>query len=86
MKLCETNYFSCVPQGERIRRGQTLLTFDHNFIKNKGYQTVTPVILTNADEFSSVKYSAQAFVTVSDPLIEYSTAKPTEKENSTNDK
>lgn len=86
VELNGEGFTACVAQGDRIQKGQTLLTFDKSFIKNKGYETVTPVILTNADEFSSIEYCTKEFVTASDLLIKCSNAKSTEKETSTNDK
>ena len=39
-------------------------------IASKGYKTVTPVIVTNPDEYSAVKRVADGNVTEKDVLIE----------------
>ena len=53
------------------RQGQTLITFDMDFIKSKGYQTITPVLVGNSDEFTSVEELAEegTEVTIGDKLI-----------------
>ena len=43
-----------VAEGDRVKRGQTLITFDKAFIESKGYPTVTPVINTNPDDYSVI--------------------------------
>lgn len=43
-----------VKEGEQIRKGQLLIEFDMEQIA-KQYPTVTPVIVTNADEYTSVE-------------------------------
>lgn len=59
-----------VSEGDRVQKGQTLITFDKEFIASKGYKTVTPVIVTNPDEYSAVKRVADGNVTEKDVLIE----------------
>lgn len=59
-----------VSEGDRVKKGQTLITFDKELIASKGYKTVTPVIVTNPDEYSAVKCVADGNVTEKDVLIE----------------
>ena len=59
-----------VSEGDRVQKGQTLITFDKELIASKGYKTVTPVIVTNPDEYSAVKRVADGNVTEKDVLIE----------------
>ncbi|OKP65796.1 hypothetical protein A3842_30125 [Paenibacillus sp. P3E] len=48
-------YFEAhVVEGQRITKGQTLLTFDLEKIKQEGYITQTPVIVTNTYNYSDV--------------------------------
>ncbi|MNW61052.1 PTS system beta-glucoside-specific EIIBCA component [compost metagenome] len=48
-------YFEAhVVEGQRIAKGQTLLTFDLEKIKQEGYITQTPVIVTNTYNYSDV--------------------------------
>lgn len=59
-----------VSEGYRVKKGQTLITFDKELIASKGYKTATPVIVTNPDEYSAVKRVADGNVTEKDVLIE----------------
>jgi beta-glucoside PTS system EIICBA component len=48
-------YFEAhIEQGQRITKGQTLLTFDLEKIKQAGYVTQTPIIITNSHNYSDV--------------------------------
>ena len=66
-------YTAHIADGERFTRGQTLLTFDLGLIKAKGYKTITPVIITNADDYTDISLAAGGDVELLDKLI--STAK-----------
>lgn len=43
--------------GERFKKGDTLLEFDISGLKSEGYDTTIPIIVTNADDFSVFKIS-----------------------------
>ncbi|MDD6383366.1 MAG: glucose PTS transporter subunit IIA [Selenomonadaceae bacterium] len=43
-----------VAQGERVKRGQLLLVFDPEGIKGAGYDTTTPILVTNAFEYDKI--------------------------------
>ena len=48
-------YTPHVKEGDRVAPGQTLLEFDISAIRAAGYPVITPVIVTNADDFASVE-------------------------------
>ncbi|MDO7266547.1 beta-glucoside-specific PTS transporter subunit IIABC [Shouchella clausii] len=49
-------YFEAhVKQGDRVEQGDLLVTFDKKAIVDKGYEVVTPIIVTNHDQFATVK-------------------------------
>lgn len=58
-----------VADGDRVTRGQTLITFDKAFIESKGYKMATPVIITNADDYAEIGFAAGGEVTFLDQLI-----------------
>ncbi len=58
-----------VADGESFKRGQTLITFDKALIESKGYKTVTPVIITNPDDFAKIEKAANGDVDFLDKLI-----------------
>lgn len=43
-----------VKQGDKVVCGQKLLEFDKKFILSKGYSLQSPVLVTNADQFSDI--------------------------------
>lgn len=47
-------YTAKVKDGDRIKKGDLLIEFDLNEIKKK-FETVTPVLITNADDFSVIE-------------------------------
>ena len=45
-----------VKEGDKVKKGDTLITFDIEKIKAAGHPTVTPVIVTNTDDYSEVTH------------------------------
>ncbi|WP_226581720.1 PTS glucose transporter subunit IIA [Halobacillus litoralis] len=41
-----------VAQGDKVKQGDKLITFDVELVKEKAKSTVTPIIITNSDDFS----------------------------------
>ena len=58
-----------ISDGERFTAGQTLITFDKALIESKGYKTVTPVILTEPDNYVTIEQAADGKVDFLDKLI-----------------
>lgn len=54
VNLAGEGFETFVEQGARVTKGQKLISFDAQKIKDAGYSTVTPVVITNANEFSEV--------------------------------
>lgn len=58
-----------VKDGDRITKGQTLITFDKAAIEAKGYNTVTPVIVSNVEDYGAIEKSEKENVEFGDTLI-----------------
>ncbi len=58
-----------VKEGDRITKGQTLITFDKAAIEAKGYNTVTPVIVSNVEDYGAIEKSEKENVDFGDILI-----------------
>ncbi|MBR6337933.1 MAG: PTS glucose transporter subunit IIA [Ruminococcus sp.] len=69
VELNGEGYTAHVSEGDRVTRGQTLITFDIPLIKDKGYKTITPVIITNPDDYTEIVKAADGDVTYLDKLI-----------------
>lgn len=54
VQLNGEGFEAMVKQGDRVEKGQLLITFDIDFIKSRGYCIETPVLISNSDEFLDV--------------------------------
>lgn len=63
-------YFTChIEDGQHVKCGQLLLEFDIDAIKKEGYEVVTPVVITNSDEFTEITTEAAGQVKNDDELL-----------------
>ncbi|MFS2224678.1 beta-glucoside-specific PTS transporter subunit IIABC [Pantoea sp. B65] len=66
----EGQYFHMqVKEGEAVKKGQLLLTFDLDEIKNAGYDTVTPVIVTNSEAWRELHISDKPHSRFGEPVM-----------------
>ncbi|WP_152658131.1 beta-glucoside-specific PTS transporter subunit IIABC [Oceanobacillus sp. CFH 90083] len=57
----EGKYFEAhVEQGQAVKQGDLLISFDSDKIKEAGYPTVTPVIVTNSSDYQDILANDQA--------------------------
>ncbi|GLB61180.1 PTS sugar transporter subunit IIA [Cytobacillus sp. NCCP-133] len=52
-----------VSEGSKVSEGEKLVTFDLALVKEKAKSTVTPIIVTNGEQFSSLKKNTGGSVT-----------------------
>ena len=64
------HFTSRVRQGQHFRKGELLLEFDLSAIQAEGYDTVTPVVVTNADDFAAVTPATAGPVKPEDPILQ----------------
>lgn len=60
-------------EGDQVKRGDLLLTFDIKAIGKAGFSVITPICVSNSDEYTLVK-SAAPTVSVGDVLVTLSPA------------
>lgn len=66
----EGKYFETfVKQGDKVTRGQTLVTFDKEAIEAAGFSTEIPVIITNSDDYLDILEPQQKEINLNDDLI-----------------
>ncbi len=58
-------------EGDRVKAGDLLLKFDIPFIKSKGYSVVTPVVLSNSDDYQAIETAPAGKVEVGSTIISY---------------
>lgn len=66
----EGKYFKLyVSQGEKVKKGQLLVEFDMEQIQKAGYSLVTPVVITNFEEYSDVVFESKGQIEYGSALI-----------------
>lgn len=58
-----------VAQGDKVKKGQVLVTFDMDAIKAAGYSVETPIIVTNTGDYLDIVETQDQEVTSNDTLI-----------------
>lgn len=58
-----------VKQGDKIKKGQLLIEFDKEAIEKAGYSTITPVLITNSDQYLDVIETDKRKVDVNSELL-----------------
>src|SRR5699024_4737649 len=59
-----------VQEGDQVRKGDKLISFDREQIAAKGYDTITPIIITNSDLFKEIKFANNGELQSGETLIE----------------
>ena len=59
-----------VAKGDMVRRGDVLAEVDWDGIRAAGYDTITPVVVTNKKKFDSVELSGTGTVSTNDTFLE----------------
>lgn len=63
-------YFTAhVQAGAKVKTGDLLISFDQEAIKNEGYDTVTPVLVANIAEFTSLDIQKKEKIKAGEPLF-----------------
>lgn len=63
-------YFeSCVCAGDRVVKGQQLVTFDLKAIAEKGYPLITPIIVSNAADYEKIEQVKNGKTTIGEVIL-----------------
>ncbi len=62
-------YRTWVSQGDAVKEGQRLITFDVEKIREAGYDVTTPVIVANSGDYDSVEGCGTGMVKAMEPLV-----------------
>lgn len=63
------HYNAKVQKGDKVKKGDVLLEFDIDAIKNEGYDIITPVIVVNTSDYVSIKAVDKSTTTHGDVLL-----------------
>ncbi|MCD2493572.1 glucose PTS transporter subunit IIA [Lacrimispora sp. NSJ-141] len=70
VELNGTYFETHVSEGDEVKTGQVLLTFELEKIRKAGYDLTTPVIVTNTDEYQTVAPNLSVTGKRSEPVLE----------------
>lgn len=70
VKLGGRFFESHVRDGQKVRKGDLLITFDADKIREAGFKLTTPMIVGNSDDYSSFDIAADGIVSAGDKLLE----------------
>lgn len=63
-------YFTTlIKQDDFVRRGDELVNFDIEAIKKAGFSLETPLIITNSDDYSEIRFTEKDYVETTDELL-----------------
>lgn len=62
-------YSPKVKEGDTVKKGQLLMTFDMDLIKAAGYPLTTPMVVTNTDDYAIVEKIASGTVNPGDDVL-----------------
>lgn len=69
VRLEGEGFEACVKQGERVSLGQTLVTFDLERLKQKGYDVTAPILVTNSADYLDVSGLVNGNVNIGDDIL-----------------
>lgn len=64
------HYTTHVKDGDRVKAGQLLISFDMEQIKAAGYDLTTPLIVTNSDDYSEIRQLKEGSVNQKTEVLE----------------
>ncbi len=70
VQLDGKGFKTLVEAGDTVKQGQKLVEFDMELIQEAGYSLVTPVLVTNFDEFEEIEVAAKEQITAGDVLLD----------------
>lgn len=73
-----------VSQGDEVKQGDKLISFDLDFIAEKAASTITPIIITNGDMVSKLEKTSEAEVTAGESLLLTATLNQGESDQNSN--
>lgn len=69
VKMNGEGFKTFVKNGDRVKAGDILLEMDLNLLKEKASSTITPIVITNIENFKSIKTLKSGNVLAKDKLI-----------------
>lgn len=58
-----------IGEGTKVKAGEPIIKVDREFIKEKGYSLVTPMLITNPDRLKEIKYNIDIMAEVGKDIV-----------------
>lgn len=71
VELKGEHFQALVEVGQKVKMGECLLEADLEAIRKAGYDTVTPVLICNSDEFPDIERKTEGIVDVGEEIMTY---------------
>lgn len=72
VELNGKHFEAYVKQGDKVSKGQLLVTFDLENLRKEGYVTQTPIVVTNTQDYSKIDITEKSTIDNENPLLELS--------------
>jgi PTS system beta-glucosides-specific IIC component len=69
VKLNGEHFTAKVKQGDRVKKGQVMIEFDIEAIKAAGYSVVTPVVITNMEDYTDIVIETGRTIDINEELL-----------------
>lgn len=70
VKLCGKYFDSHVKNGDKVKVGDKLLTFEESVISNEGYDTIAVMVVCNSDEYREITLLKDGNTVLGDKLLQ----------------
>jgi len=71
VKLDGKGFEPQVKQGDSVKKGQSLLKFDIDYIKSQNLSVITPVVITNSDDYTEIVTATSGKVEKDSVILKY---------------
>lgn len=69
VKLDGKYFTSHIEEGQKIKKGDLLMEFDTEKIKEAGYSAITPIVITNFENYGDIEETSADYINVGDILL-----------------
>lgn len=69
VKLDGKHFTSHIEEGQKIKKGDLLMEFDTEKIKEEGYSVITPIVITNFENYGAIEETSADSINAGDTLI-----------------
>lgn len=69
VKLDGKYFTSHIEEGQKIKKGDLLMEFNTEKIKEEGYSVITPIVITNFENYGAIEETSDDSINVGDTLI-----------------